>query len=535
MLFKTLGVLCASLVALASSTPLDDYVWKEDLNYKWEDLGVSIGGKNPTGTKSWTGHFLNVTSQAWLTPEDSDRHIWWHVLCVIIPSAGDGEPLQYTRNASMYVTGSGNEGITPTNLPDNKSEDILVAASLAMGSMTVTGTLFQVPNEHIVFTADPEQMRRSEDSIIAFTWEHFLNDPTKPEWLVRFPMVKSVVKAMDAMTDYVAVTHPELGCSLDYYTIAGASKRGWTTWLMGAVDPTRVMAIIPMVLDAVNFIEFAHHQYKSYDGWSFALQDYYHQNITQRFDDPNMILLQYNEDPYFYFDRLTLPKLIVNAVADEFQQPDDTHYWWSDLPEPKHFLMVPNAEHSLATGILEVVPAAGTWISHLLAKTYLPTFTWDLDKTNGVITAHLDPTAPQKVKYVRKWSSQTCTKGPAAARRDFRIATADVNCECGISSDGTCANLHVFWKHEDLSEVAPHTYSASQEAPELGWAAFFIEVTYECIGGKIECDRSRDPLRPGFIPISKSGELRFTTEVNIVPDVFPFEDCSGDSCRGVLV
>ena len=52
----------------------------------------------------------------------------------------------------------------------------------------------------------------------------------------------------------------------------GASKRGWTTWLVGAVDPTRVMAIIPIVLDAINFVNVEKHQWRSYGGWAYALE-----------------------------------------------------------------------------------------------------------------------------------------------------------------------------------------------------------------------------------------------------------------------
>jgi hypothetical protein len=134
-------------------------------------------------------------------------------------------------------------------------------------------------------------------------------------------------------------------------------------------------------------------------------------NIMTRLDTPEMKMLQEEVDPFFYAERLTMPKLVVNAVLDEFQQPDDSGkfdamrivifffcldlcvslcltlclslclsvcpslsvsgslslalslsisaYWWNKMPEPKHFLMTPNAEHSEATGIFEIVPAIG--------------------------------------------------------------------------------------------------------------------------------------------------------------------------------
>jgi PhoPQ-activated pathogenicity-related protein len=132
-------------------------------------------------------------------------------------------------------------------------------------------------------------------------------------------MVKASLRAMDAITEFVAKTLPGLNTQLDYFGVSGASKRGWTTWLVGAVDPKRVQVIVPIVLDAINFVAVEHHEYQSYGGWSWALTDYLDMNIMQRLDEPNMLLLQQNEDPFFFRDRLTMPKLVVNAVLDEFQ------------------------------------------------------------------------------------------------------------------------------------------------------------------------------------------------------------------------
>ena len=310
--------LALGFLAAAAAAPIDDYVWTPDENYGWVDMGEEhvLHGCNLDNTNCWTGYTLNMTSQRWLTdadfaPSSEAGSIWWHMLVVIVP-----DEVKWTRNGTLWITGWGMGG-----RPTATDEDIVLTASLAMGTGTIAGALFQVPNEHVTFADDPKNQSRTEDAIIAYTWDHFLRDPSKPEWLLRFPMVKASLRAMDTITEFVAQKLPELNCQLDYYTVAGASKRGWTTWMVGAVDPDRVMAIVPIVLDAINFVAVEHHQWKSYNGWSWALADYYEMDIMTRLDTPEMLQLQQNVDPYFFKERLTMPKLVVNAFLDEFQQP----------------------------------------------------------------------------------------------------------------------------------------------------------------------------------------------------------------------
>ena len=71
----------------------------------------------------------------------------------------------------------------------------------------------------------------------------------------------------------------KLGLHPTQFIVAGASKRGWTTWTVGAVDP-RVMGIVPVVMDELNFVENIKHHYRSYGGWSFAFDDFWTLNIT---------------------------------------------------------------------------------------------------------------------------------------------------------------------------------------------------------------------------------------------------------------
>jgi len=544
---------CALLSPFVSAAPLDDYVWRYDENYGWVDMGPEhvLTGKL-SGNRGWTGYTLNMTSQRWLTDEDyaadsQAKSIWWHYLVVIVP-----DNLKYTRNASIWITGGG-QG---SGFPSASDEDILVSAALACSVGSVTAVLFQVPNEHITFAADPIQKSRTEDAIIAYTWDHFLDDPSQPEWLVRFPMVKASVRAMDATAEFVAQKLPELGCQLDYWAVAGASKRGWTTWLVGAVDPKRVMAIAPVVLDAINFVAVEHHEYRSYGGWSYALQDYVDMNLTVRFDDPNMILLQQNEDPYFFKDRLTMPKMVVNAVMDEFQQPDDTNYWWNDMPEPKKFLIIPNAEHSLATGIFMAVPAIGAWIQNLLLEENIPEFSWTISEETGEIVATIQDLSP--VHEVNVWWAYSCgvNSFDGKFRRDFRVAHLDYPCTCGYYYDGYCAAVRsVYWSKQQLNYTMVHgkrTYSAQFDGPEDGrWVAFMIEFKfhnphavpidikelYNLMDPKPKSKfMNSDPDQAfGGIPHDFGRYYDFTTQVSVWPNTFPYEDCNGVDCGSTLV
>ena len=96
MMHRWAVVTALSLLALALSTPLDDYVNRPDVSacdsceaiafnrsvaqphYKWSNTGLG-----PYRGEGWTGYVLNMTSQAWLNaPQDWHRendnsNIWW--------------------------------------------------------------------------------------------------------------------------------------------------------------------------------------------------------------------------------------------------------------------------------------------------------------------------------------------------------------------------------------------------------------------------------------------------------------------------
>jgi PhoPQ-activated pathogenicity-related protein len=451
-----LGTLVFSVTAIAQTTALDRYIAVKDPVYGWKHVHTIPGG----GTRT---HVLELTSQTWRTGKDVDRPVWKHWLTITVPDGAPG------RTALLFI-GAGNNNNPAPSKPSERSERIARETGAAVAEV------FMVPNQPLHFTDSPDK-GRFEDDIIAYTRvKHF---QTKDDtWLVRLAMVKSGVRAMDAVQEFLR-SDTAGRIPVDRFVVAGGSKRGWTTWLTGAVDP-RVTAIMPVVIDALNSEKITRHHFESLGFFSSALNDYVNHGLfPHKIGTPEYKAVLDIEDPYNYRLRpaLKMPKLIINAAGDQFFLPDNSRFYYADLSEEKHLRYVPNAKHDLAGS--DSVETMIAFFQGVTSGTPRPRFSWTKEKDGAIVVRTVD--RPAEVKL---WQASN----PKA--RDFRV---DV-----IGRGYTSTTL-----------TGSHgVYKAKAPNPEQGFSAYFVELTYP---------------GPGKYP------YKFTTEVSIVPDVLPFrwEDAAG--------
>jgi PhoPQ-activated pathogenicity-related protein len=302
--------------------------------------------------------------------------------------------------------------------------------------------LYHVPNQ-------PLLGGKGEDALIAETFVRALTtrDDT---WPLLLPMVKSVVKAMDALQ---AFGKEEWKQSPESFVVTGASKRGWTTYLTAAADP-RVKAIAPMVFDMLNMKEQLPHQIKSFGAPSDQIGDYTKLGLTALPDDENVRKLFALVDPYSYREKITVPKLILLGNNDAYWTADALNLYWDGLKGDKWVLYVPNAGHNLQQtkfGLPDysrVVNGLTAFARTQIHSDPLPAMTWKHADEEGKQVLTVSSKTPFKTG--RGWVAKSPTM-------DFRKAT---------------------WE-EVPAKLKEDTATVTVTPPEKGCQAFYGELEFE--------------------------------------------------------
>ena len=367
MRFSLLACFLFSVAGLQAGA-LEDYVSQPDPAFAWKKLDQKPAGK-------LTVTHLELTSQQW------HGTTWTHHLQVARPEKVRNPDIMF-----LYITGDG-EG--------TRSLGLLRTLAERAGAMAAVVT--RIPNQ-------PLFDDRKEDALIAYTFDQYLK--TKDEtWPLLFPMAKSAVRAMDALQAFAQQEYQEKPVR---FVVGGASKRGWTTWLTGAVDP-RVKAIAPMVIDMLNMSVQVKWADRVYGRQSEQIRDYTDLNLIARMDEPDMARLRSWVDPFSYRNRYTMPKLILLGTNDPYWTVDSLRHYWSELPGPKLVFQTPNAGHDLAGGA-EATQTLAAFFQMIADRQELPRMEWQFKDGKPV---ELSLSVNQPAKSIRLWSADSTD-------RDFR-------------------------------------------------------------------------------------------------------------------
>jgi PhoPQ-activated pathogenicity-related protein len=398
--------------------PLAEYIAKPDASYKW--VKRSEGKINATKYVE-----LTLTSQTW-------RDIAWrHQLFILQPSSAPAD-----AKHGLFFIGGGrwNDELAAPPKDDKLPGDARTFALIAELLKTPVAVLLQVPQQPI-FDG------KVEDEIIALTFENYLRTGDA-EWPLLLPMVKSAVRGMDAVQEY---SEQEWKQKIATFTVSGASKRGWTTWLTGASDP-RAIAIAPMVIDVLNMGPQMKHQKATWGDLSDEVNDYKERNLDEALETPRGKELMKIVDPYAYRERITQPKIVILGTNDRYWPLDALNLYWNELDGQKHILYVPNNGHGLKD-LPRLVGAVHALQQQAIAEKPLPKLTWKHDVNGDGWT--LSISADQKPVAARAWIAKSASK-------DFRDSR---------------------WESVNL-EVNGGNIAHRIDLPQTGFAAMFGELEF---------------------------------------------------------
>jgi PhoPQ-activated pathogenicity-related protein len=379
-LFTATHVLTTLIILLAwaplAAADLRRYVTADDPVYRWEHVAQT------SPQEGLVAHEVRLISQVW------QGVTWQHRLRIITPQASNDA----SSLALLLVTGTG-----------AAEQEWREALFMARALHAPVALLSDIPNQ-------PLFGGLVEDDLLAHTFVQFLTtqDPT---WPLLLPMVKGVVRAMDAVQAFM---QRQRDTTIDGFLVSGASKRGWTAWLTPVVD-ARVKAIAPWVYDNLHLAQQLRHQRDTWGHFSGQIADYTERGLPQRLlaGEPGAVELAALVDPFSYRQRLTVPKLIVLATNDRYWPLDALNVYYDALPGECHLLYVANTGHTLQPGRERAIAGLMALFQQTAGRLRLPTLQWEASAEGDTLTLALTTDRPPR--SVRAWVA-------TAPTRDFRDA-----------------------------------------------------------------------------------------------------------------
>jgi PhoPQ-activated pathogenicity-related protein len=303
-------------------TPLWDY-----LRGSWPESGWVEQGGWDRGAYRRTD--LRLKSQTW------HGIPWEHRLTLIDASVGPagcpGDDI-----AILYIAASDDGG--------DAAEEL---AGLASITGAIVAVVYDVPNQPLLDGL-------YEDALIARSFNLHL-DTGDDTWPLLFPMVRSAAAAMSAVQEWAS---DALSRNIRRFVVTGASKRGWTSWLTGALDP-RVAGIAPVVYNNLNLGIQARRQFEAWGALSGDLGDYVRAGVMERLQTPEGQRLAQMVDPYCVRGSIFMPKLLIHATNDSYWPVDAASVYIDDVLGDTRQINIPNSPHRVSdTGRLRAAQAA---------------------------------------------------------------------------------------------------------------------------------------------------------------------------------
>ena len=398
---------------------LNAYVNEPDSTFQWQDYQQTI---IPNGTY----YEVNLTSQTW------HNITWRHRLIIYIPVEAEFPHSMLMVLRHIY----------------NRNAGMASLKIISDSTSTPSAILYDIPNQ-------PLFDGREEDDLQAYTFSRYLKSGDE-SWPLLFPMVKSVVKAMDAVQ---YLSQQENKVTINEFVVAGHSKRGHTAWLTAAAD-ARVKGIISIAIDVLNSSAQIPHQLEMFGEFSTP-SDTTTDLLRELNHNPNGKRLIEIIDAYSYREKLMLPKLIVSATNDPFFTLDALNLYWDGLKGPKWILYLSNANHVSADSDSRINPTAFAFVRAIAAKKLLPDLRWEFE--NKKKSVHLKIVADTSATKANVWISY-------AKHKDFRQAKWTSQPMQHIDAISTKDKKHIKKQSKE--------FEVDIEIPLNGYIAVFGEIEF---------------------------------------------------------